>query len=81
VPTAILTPTVLSSNSGNITTTVGSIVWALDGLDAGATVELIWRGTIDPNTPSGQTEIHHEATLLTAGGLSAKAKAISTLIP
>jgi uncharacterized repeat protein (TIGR01451 family) len=81
VPTHIVSPTNSSNNGSTPDYTHNLVTWTLPRLDAGATVELIWTGTVDPNTPTEQTEIRSEATLTTASGLTAQAEARSIFSP
>lgn len=75
IPDAVLNPTGLSAGgrlNGNAV-----VVWELPQLAAGDRVTLTWQGMVDSDLSSSVTEIRNEATVSTAGGVTANASARS----
>jgi uncharacterized repeat protein (TIGR01451 family) len=75
IPTYVINPANLSAGGrieGNT-----AVVWELAGLAPGETVSLGWQGEVARDIPARETEIINEATVETAGGHEARARAVS----
>jgi uncharacterized repeat protein (TIGR01451 family) len=75
VPDRILYPRDISQ--GGVFEGNTEVVWHLDSIAPGESVVLSWRGTVDPSLPRTQETLWNQATLTSAGGLTATVRAKS----
>ncbi|MFC1975408.1 Ig-like domain-containing protein, partial [Chloroflexota bacterium] len=75
VPAYVLDPRDITSGGrfdGNT-----SVIWEIPALAGGQSLDVAWRGTVDPDIPGKEQAIWNQVSVTTAGGLAANAPARS----